>query len=681
MAHTDIQVRLSPEEAKGMQESDLMETMLPDGEGAHMVDSATEHIRLVSLGQNCGPKLSFKHLGRGAASLPFDWSRTRLDGILKYIREDFKEWYDYVTREPVPGIQKMIMFRDQLHSFWHDDPNDPGMRERYDRRIERFNQIDARTAPVLFVRVVVVKSEVIRMAELLLLLQDKYGPQAHLLCILNHQERAQGPSVVQGWDNLMVYFLEKGAHSVHKRNTAYATPIKVCLDWMVGRPTSALPFDGLEQAHQVADQIQITTLDGLGGLQAFEAHHEDHVYQKAEAASSEPQPIVGDNYRKVQLVSLGHNSGPKLAFNKLGMSEGGALPFDWANTKMTGVLQFLRTDFQGFLDVKAMESTSWGGCRRAFRGKNHSFWYDDLLDSSDTGAMDEYERRLKRFRALDAKSSPVLFVRVAATSDEVSQAVELVSELMARFGQQAHLLLILDNQSKLKGPSVIGDHKQVMLYFLDRTEHGLSKTLGQDSVDQLAGAYAAAVQFGLDWTMGKPLTAMSIPSVAVAAASFVDEDRSGLQGFGGLAAFEGDAPAEQVVMLPTNLVISRLPRRPAAVAPAVPAVAAAGENGVVVANGVGHASTTMSGAATNGYSHAAHTQQSTAAAPVQSIQMDAKSAPQPALQPAQQSAPAAQGGLPTMPDADGQVYIADATAIKPAILSAPRRAVRPSAGR
>lgn len=52
--------------------------------------AAQDHITLVSLGCFCGPKLSFKHIGRGAETLPFDWMRTCGAALLKFMRNDFE---------------------------------------------------------------------------------------------------------------------------------------------------------------------------------------------------------------------------------------------------------------------------------------------------------------------------------------------------------------------------------------------------------------------------------------------------------------------------------------------------------------------------------------------------------------------------------------------------------------
>merc|ERR1719375_1446250 len=60
-------------------------------------------IRLVSLGCYCGPKLSFRALERDAETLPFDWCRTRIDGLLHFLQNDFDKFFHYDTREVVPG--------------------------------------------------------------------------------------------------------------------------------------------------------------------------------------------------------------------------------------------------------------------------------------------------------------------------------------------------------------------------------------------------------------------------------------------------------------------------------------------------------------------------------------------------------------------------------------------------
>ncbi|CAE8619485.1 unnamed protein product, partial [Polarella glacialis] len=118
----------------GQQESDMLELM---AQGPSSCDELTSQVPLISLGCNCGPKLSFQKIGRGSETLPFDWMQSSLDGILNFLRTDFGGFFDYVTKQKVPGCQAMVMYRGHLHSFWHDDPDDPTMQEKYRRRIKR----------------------------------------------------------------------------------------------------------------------------------------------------------------------------------------------------------------------------------------------------------------------------------------------------------------------------------------------------------------------------------------------------------------------------------------------------------------------------------------------------------------------------------------------------------------
>ncbi|CAE8600647.1 unnamed protein product, partial [Polarella glacialis] len=127
----------------GQQESDLLEKLGEKHRGSQMCDEETSAVQLVSLGSYCGPKLSFQKMGRGAETLPFDWIRSRMEGILHFLRTDFRGFFEFVTEMKVPSAHQMVMFRGYHHSFWHDDPRDASMHERYTRRIARFWSLDA----------------------------------------------------------------------------------------------------------------------------------------------------------------------------------------------------------------------------------------------------------------------------------------------------------------------------------------------------------------------------------------------------------------------------------------------------------------------------------------------------------------------------------------------------------
>jgi len=239
--------------------------------GQNTCDPETNAVPLVSLGCYCGPKLSFQKMGRGSETLPFDWLRSTIDGLLHFIRTDFSGFFDFVTEQKVPGVQAMTMYRSPIHSFWHDDPTDPSMHERYHRRFARFKAIDARSGPVLFTRVAVSTEELMKIPELLGELVQRCGDGVRLLVILNFQERISGPAFVEGLPNLMLYFLSSEVH--RRESTAfglpYVEPVRHGLDWAVGRPLQAHRFPHVQAARAAGDE-SYWGYNGLGGLKAFE---------------------------------------------------------------------------------------------------------------------------------------------------------------------------------------------------------------------------------------------------------------------------------------------------------------------------------------------------------------------------------------------------------------------------
>jgi len=509
-----VQVKVSAAERATMQESDLMERM-PDGEGADMVEPESETIRLVSLGHNCGPKLSFKHLGRGAETLPFDWSRTRLEGVLHYMRNDFAGFYDFTTRESVPGIKDMIMYRDRLHSFWHDNPEDSNMMERYKRRCARFQSIDAENKMVLFVRAAVVKSEVRRAGEVLKELRDRFGPYAHLLLMLSHQERASGLATVEGHDGLMLFFLPRGAHK--GGYTVYADPIATALARLTGRPSKVIKFPNLGYVEEVATEIR-AGLDGLGGLRAFEpdaeddaAEHLQHSKYKAAAAAA---------------VSVGHNFGVRLALDSLNLAGPLTFPFDSTCTLLDGIIHCLRDNFEKFLDLSQFERLARADGSIAYRGSHHSFWHENL---DKQGTIDDYMGRISNFRSLDANKVPLLFVRAAATSSELADAARLLAELKQVVGAKACLLLILDGQTAVQGTATVQDHTDLLLHFLCREGVAMSQ-------EEIEAVYREPITTAISWMQNGSIDAIPFTSLEYAA-SCTDHDSHGLLGLEGFAAF------------------------------------------------------------------------------------------------------------------------------------------------
>mmetsp|Transcript_134272 Transcript_134272/g.388693 ORF Transcript_134272/g.388693 Transcript_134272/m.388693 type:complete len:344 (+) Transcript_134272:49-1080(+) len=253
--------------SKREQESDLLERF---PQGTNICDAQQNEVRLVSLGCYCGPKLSFQKMGRGAETLPFDWIRTKFDALLHFMRSDFSGFFHFDTQEFVQDMGSCA-FRGPLHSFWHDDPRETSMHERYERRIARFKEIDARTGLVLFVRVASHTGELLRAPELVTELSERFGDGARLLLVLNFQPPGKGAVLVRGMERLMVHLLPSEAHMRGSKNfgTPYVEAVHLALDWALGRPTSARLVPSLEA---LAAEVKENDWgkSGLGGLVAFE---------------------------------------------------------------------------------------------------------------------------------------------------------------------------------------------------------------------------------------------------------------------------------------------------------------------------------------------------------------------------------------------------------------------------
>jgi len=555
---------------KGMQESDLLDLM-PDGKAAE--NSGTEHIMLVSLGCFCGPKLSFKHIGRGSETLPFDWMRTRSSGLLHFMRNDFDGFFDFMTKKPVPGCN-MTTYRNYYHSFWHDDPSDPGMLERYGRRIKRFQAIDASEKQVLFVRTCASTSEIPEVPELLAELQKRHGRHACLLLIIDFQWTAKGAAIVDGFENLLVYYLSGDHHTGADGNPTppYAKPVLFALDWMIGKPIGAMSFSGIDKILECADETH-WGIQGLGGLLAFEESKEgpQDVLPASDDATRHvpalPPPLPSGELEArvlaeaapddgVTCVSLGCSEATKQTLQRMGRGSK-ALPFDWLRLSHEGLLHFLRKGFEapireslgaggqrpservGYFDVasrRRVPGTDLTMCRSHL----HSFWHDDVAQPQ---TREELQVRLDNWSALRGGNQALLFVRAVASTAEVARADELLGALSREFGASAAgLLLVVDFQKTSPGAYAVEGYDDLLVYFLDSSAHQ-----GAEAQDP----YRRPVEVALDWLQGNPLEASCVADLPTLA-SLADETSWGLAGLAGLRAFEGSRVSEAETDAPTK---------------------------------------------------------------------------------------------------------------------------------
>jgi len=548
-----------------MQESDLLD-QLPDGEVQQ--GSGTDHIMLVSLGCFCGPKLSFKHMGRGAETLPFDWMRTTHSGLMHFLRHDFDGFFDFASKIPVPNCN-MTTYRSSFHSFWHDDPTDPGMLERYRRRIDRFNAIDASTTHVLFVRTIPTTDELADAPALLGELMRRHGKHACLLLIIDFQFTAKGAAIVEGHENLLVFYLSGDHHVAEDGITPappYTKPVACALDWMSGKAIQAMNFKDMDAILACADETH-WGLEGLGGLWAFEPKAEEPALAVAAPAHCPAAlPLVSAELLEkrgatmvasapaddgMTLVSLGCSGLTKLSLQRIGRG-GEALPFDWTRLSHEGLLHFLQKGFrapireglgaggqrpmerEGFFDFctrRPVPGTELKMCRSHL----HSFWHDDLADPEMRA---KYNLQIDRFDALGESGATLLFARAVATTAELARADELLGALSRRFGSQAALLLVVDFQTTTTGAYVVDGYEDLLVYFQGADAH---------SGKGAEAPYQQAVECALDWLQGNPLEANCVADLQTLH-GLADETHWGFAGLGGLDAFEGfarDTPATE----------------------------------------------------------------------------------------------------------------------------------------
>jgi len=220
--------------------------------------------RIVSLGSYCGVRKSVQKADLDGESLPFDWMRTRVEGILHYLRNDFDMFFNYVTTHDLQN--SVVMYRDHLHSFWHDDLLDPQCKEKYQRRIERLFSLDARTEPILFIRSVAHTRELLLTDELLQEITKRFGERAKLMVIVDFQAGNVGPALVQDRENLLVYSLPTKAHQ-EPYGAPYGDPIKAALDWMDGCLQGARV---LPSVNSLLDGCDIRNGWSIDGLDPFE---------------------------------------------------------------------------------------------------------------------------------------------------------------------------------------------------------------------------------------------------------------------------------------------------------------------------------------------------------------------------------------------------------------------------
>merc|ERR1719401_1105409 len=261
----------------------------------------------------------------------------------------------------------------------------------------------------------------------------------------------------------------------------------------------------------------LTSLSSMGSLPSESIAAQN--LPAPQNSASLRQPIAKDN---IQLVSLGCACGTKLAFQEMGRSAE-SLPFDSITTTSEGLLNFLRSGFQGFFNIeRKAEKNVNGASITAFRSRQHGFWHDDPTQAA---TQEKYNRRFKRMQAISAHSQPVLFVRLAASSEEIGTVDQLLSQLISQFGPESLLLLIIDCQgANASGQCSVKGFDNLLIHYLNAVD-GVNK-------------FCEPIDAALDWAAAKPVRCVQVKDLADAQHLAVPVT-PGYYGMGGMGAFEG----------------------------------------------------------------------------------------------------------------------------------------------
>eukprot|EP00747_Dinoflagellata_sp_TGD_P190169 gnl/TRDRNA2_/TRDRNA2_51438_c0_seq1.p1 gnl/TRDRNA2_/TRDRNA2_51438_c0~~gnl/TRDRNA2_/TRDRNA2_51438_c0_seq1.p1 ORF type:complete len:443 (+),score=58.23 gnl/TRDRNA2_/TRDRNA2_51438_c0_seq1:3-1331(+) len=171
-------------------------------------------IPIVSLGSWCGMKAACRGMGIHSPTLPFDWVRITIDGVLDALRSDFAGFLEYhsVAQHGFATPNEEV-FVAQGHSFWHDNLREEATRDKYARRIARirslFATVAARRTPVIFARAVATTLELFALDELLSFLVQSCWPAPVRLMVLLDSQPEDGAMLVEDRPEMLICKVSK----------------------------------------------------------------------------------------------------------------------------------------------------------------------------------------------------------------------------------------------------------------------------------------------------------------------------------------------------------------------------------------------------------------------------------------------------------------------------------------
>lgn len=166
-------------------------------------------VPIVSLGSWCGVKAACRGMGISSPTLPFDWVRLALRGVLDALEHDFEGFlsYDGVSFHDFAHPNGEVFFA-QGRSFWHDDLRLAEIHEKYGRRVRRFRDliqtVKARSVPVIFVRAVATTFELFDVDKLLECVMRISEPSPVWLLLLLDAQHKSGTILIRDRPNVLI---------------------------------------------------------------------------------------------------------------------------------------------------------------------------------------------------------------------------------------------------------------------------------------------------------------------------------------------------------------------------------------------------------------------------------------------------------------------------------------------
>lgn len=240
--------------------------------------------KFVSLGSYCGVAQALQILGLRGAAGPFDWMRSRCEGVTQLLASNFK---DFLTMEP-PFIQQCgshVFPMAWGGSYWHHNIADKEVQQTMERRKERFLSMSDEN--IVFIRSVNCTDELRAIPNLIQALKARF-PRSHvrLLVLLDYQD---------GMNESIMHELGKDVIFSLVSSRVWDTPLPMP-EWDPSYMRKRMELESYAYAGSIARALWIWSGNAVRGLGSFSLWPNLESYRKWVAPFTGPDPKV-DGFR------------------------------------------------------------------------------------------------------------------------------------------------------------------------------------------------------------------------------------------------------------------------------------------------------------------------------------------------------------------------------------------------